>query len=260
MLVSNFIGIICTIAILDYLNTKKESMMSSKKDITLAQKDPKLGFFIEEIHSHVMDDPFIVVFLSQSSIPRKMTIVESSTKLNHFKLANPQDTDLIFIIQMFCSRLNDDQKKVTQFLGSAVIDISQCKPKSYRFLVQDCSTQPHLKVGQIQIQFTALPTHLLMPSESSFKKISLKPHIIQSPEVARKMFSAAEENLKWIEGFSPKGLRPIVHGLHWVHSPYYVNHIGITLPSGAFCMIPTLEENVSLAVRSYKQRLQIALS
>ena len=189
-----------------------------------------------------------------------MTIVESSTKLNHFKLANPQDIDLIFIIQMFCSRLNDDQKKVTQFLGSAVIDISQCKPKSYRFLVQDCSTQPHLKVGQIQIQFTALPTHLLMPSESSFKKISLKPHIIQSPEVARKMFSAAEENLKWIEGFSPKGLRPIVHGLHWVHSPYYVNHIGITLPSGAFCMIPTLEENVSLAVRSYKQRLQIALS
>ena len=119
MLVSNFIGIFCIIAILEYLNTKKESIMSSKKDITSAQKGPKLGFFIEEIHSHVMDKPFVVVFLSQRSIPRKMTIIESSTKLNHFKLANPQDTDLIFVIQMFCSRLNDDQKKVTQFLGSA---------------------------------------------------------------------------------------------------------------------------------------------
>ena len=99
--------------------------------------------------------------------------------------------------------------------------------------------------GRVSVQFTQLP------------KVNLKPHLVQNPDISRSMFSAAESNLTWIEGFGTKGLKPIARGLHWVHSPYYVNHLGITLPSGAFCMIKTtLDNNKARAIESHEQRLK----
>lgn len=75
------------------------------------------------------------------------------------------------------------------------------------------------------------------------------------------MFNAAEANLKWIAPFHSKGCPPIKDGLKMVHSPYYVNHMGITLPSGAFCMIPTapvFDKNNHFGRRQIKKTHKIA--
>jgi hypothetical protein len=75
--------------------------------------------------------------------------------------------------------------------------------------------------------------------------------------------NAAEANLTWISPFGKKGLPGIKQGLQQVHSPYYKNHLGVTMPSGAFCMIPTTIENenqLTMAILSHKNRLDVTLA
>ena len=205
-----------------------------------------LGFHIEELYSHVADNPFVVAFVSVKSTPDTWTADTPQT--GHFEFDDPGHAELLFIVQMFCTKTNDDGFSVTQYLGACVTDISQCSKKTYHFAMRDASSRPPLHVGQVSVAFTQLP------------RLNMKPHRIQSPQIARQMYSAAEANLHWIQGFGPKGLPPIVHGLHWVHSPYYVNYMGISLPSGAFCMLSSRCENTRQAIRSYKQRLMVALA
>ena len=86
---------------------------------------------------------------------------------------------------------------------------------------------------------------------------------VHSPSIARKGFDAAESNLRLIQGFGSRGLPPVAGpGLLKIHSPYYVNHMGMTLPSGAFCMIPTTvhKEQITKAIESHKQRFHVCLS
>ena len=212
----------------------------------------KLGFHIRELFSRATDNPFVVAFLSCDASPKTRTLTNDTEGIFEL-LEEPNHALLVF--QLFCARTNDDGYAVTTYLGSALVDVSQCSRKDYRLTLKDASSRPPLHVGQISLQFTQLPTRLL-PAESS-----MQAHKIQSPDFARQMFTAAESNLMWIDGFGRKGLQPIVHGLHWVHSPYYVNHMGMTLPSGAFCMIPTYVDTQKMAaIRSYKQRLAVALS
>ncbi len=216
-----------------------------------------MGFHVEELHSHVADKPFVVLFLSSHSSP--LSYSASAPIDGQFRVKSRSQSALLFVVQMFCTRENDDGYAVTQYLGSALVDLSQCSKKTYHLAIRDASSQPPLHTGQFSIHFTQLPANL-MPSESKFST-KMQVHSMQTPDFARHLFTAAEANLKLIEGFGVNGLAPIVHGLHWVHSPYYVNHMGITLPSGAFCMIPTsLDNNKLEAIQSYKQRLTIALA
>jgi hypothetical protein len=151
--------------------------------------------------------------------------------------------------QMYFKRQNDDDKTVSQYLGSIVVDLSTIKDKEYTFSVRDSSSRPALKTGQITMNIKIPP---------NFCSVPLK---IQNHNFSRQMYTAADANLTYIGGFGARGLPSIVDGLHYVHSPYYVNHMGVTLPSGAFCMIPTtLEDNVTKAVKSHKQRFLVALN
>jgi len=208
--------------------------------------DPKnIRFCCTEIHSSVVDNQFCVFFLSTPTRPRSFTLHEKDKKWYCFGADTSEE--LALVCQMFCSRLNDNNEKVTQYIGSATVDLSTVSTKEYTLVVRDASTSPPLRMGQVSMKFDV--------------PLKLKHMSVQNETFSRKMYSAAEANLTWIQGFSPKGLPPIVNGLHYVHSPYYVNHMGVTLPSGAFCMIPTvLEDDISKALRSHKQRLMIALS
>lgn len=213
----------------------------------------KLGFHIQELFSRATDNPFVVAYLSRDTLPKTLTLTSNTEGQFDFK---EQPDHALLVFQLFCARKNDDGYPVTTYLGSTVVDLSQCsKTPEYRFTLKDAATRPPLHAGQLSVRFTQLP------QEFAAAEASMQSHQIQSPDFARQMFSAAESNLMWIEGFGTKGLQPIVHGLHWVHSPYYVNHMGITLPAGAFCMIPTYADTQkSAAIRSHKQRLDVALA
>jgi hypothetical protein len=182
------------------------------------------------------------------SIPSKPVLHNLSGESEWLCFESNTEDELAFVCQMFCSRLNDTKNRVTQYLGSCVVDVSTLKSKEYSFVVRDCSSHPPLRTGQISIQF-------------KIPELSLNHLSVQNANFSREMYSAAESNLTWIHGFSPKGFRPIAHGLHYVHSPYYVNHMGVTMPSGSFCMIPTtIEDDFTKAVRSHKQRFLISLA
>lgn len=200
-----------------------------------------------EIFSHVADHPFVVFYLSGESQPRTITLNKHMKSIQSFKVRKNCDT-LALVGQMYYKRQNDEDKTVSQYLGSVVVDLSMVSDKEYSFVVKDSSSRPPIKTGQISMKLTV-------------EKDQWNPMKIQSRTFSREMYSAADANLTWIDGFSPKGLPSIVPGLHYVHSPYYVNHVGVTMPSGAFCMIPTtLEDNFTKAVKSHKQRMLIALS
>lgn len=150
---------------------------------------------------------------------------------------------------MFTPGKNDDGLDITQYVGACSLDLSLCKSKIYHLPLRDASTRPPLLTGQISISF----------SELSNVSEQLTSHKIQSTKLARQLFSSAESNLNYIQGFGKNGVEPVVPGLRLVHSPYYVNFLGMTLPSGAFCMIPS-SGNIKGALRSYNERLSIALS
>ena len=216
--------------------------------MSLTGSEQGIKFKCTEIYSHVAKNPFVVFFLSCKTKPRSITMNATQMETNELKL-NEKINSLSLVGQMYFKRQNDDDKTVSQYLGSFVVDLSQVKDKDYSFVVRDCSSRQPLRTGQVSMQITIDPS------------LNLKHVDYQHEHFSKEMFNAAESNLTLIGGFSPKGLSSIVPGLKWVHSPYYVNHMGMTLPSGAFCMIPTtLEDEFTKAVRSHKERLLIALS
>lgn len=142
-----------------------------------------------------------------------------------------------------------DTDKVTQYIGSSLLDVSQCSEKTYHMSIFDSSVRPPVLMGSVALDIIEKP-------------FLVRPLDIQSPSVARKGFDAAESNLSLIQGFGTKGLPPVAGpGLLQIHSPYYVNHMGITLPSGAYCMIPTSADKgeITLAVESHAQRFRVCL-
>lgn len=190
----------------------------------------------------------MVFFLSVQTKPRTLTLVSDSEDFHDF-VSLEMSSELALIGQMYCSRINDEQNNVSQYLGSIVVDLSTVKSQEYHFVVRDASSRKPIRSGQISMMFE-MPTGL-----------TLNPLRVQTEHFSREMYSAADANLTWIQGFSSKGVPSIVSGLRYVHSPYYVNHMGVTLPSGAFCMIPTtLEDDFTKAVRSHKQRCMVALA
>lgn len=197
------------------------------------------------MHSNVTDNVFGVFYLSTSTTPG-FHLFNGAKDWLTFDFDPPDE--LALVCQMFCSRLNDNDIKVTQYLGSSTIDLSIVSANEYSFVIRDSSSTPPLRTGQISLKIEV-------------PELKLNHLCVQDETFSRDMYSAADANLTWINGFSPKGLPPIVSGLMYVHSPYYVNHMGVTLPSGAFCMIPTsVDDKISQAIRSHKQRFLISLS
>lgn len=216
------------------------------------QSDTNVAFRIEELHSHVAKQPFVVVYVSQKTTPRMWTVTKE--KECHFNLVDFHCTELLFVVQMYCPRLNEDNCMISQYLGACVLDLSQCTKTTYHVAIRDASSRPPVHTGQITLTFTELP-------QCRRSDLLLKPHRMQASKLARDLYSAAEANLHWIQGFGSHGLPPITHGLRLVHSPYYVNFMGMTLPSGAFCMISSKTNTVDpSAIRSFKERLSIAMS
>lgn len=210
-----------------------------------------IGFQITELHSYVAADVFAVFFLSVPTKPRLLTIAKATATLHTLELL-ASDSEIALVCQLFCTRFNDDKKQVSQYLGSFAVDMSVCQSQHYTFTVNDASMRPVLQTGQVSVEFTRT---LFAPAEGG-----LNVHAVQqaAPEI---LVNASEANLTWIQGFGKNGLPGIVDGLKMVHSPYYTNHLGTTMPSGAFCMIPTsLGGEQEKALRSHRERLQVALA
>lgn len=199
-------------------------------------------FCVTSISSHI-NNIFCVFYLTCNSSPRTIT---TSKESEHSIVLNSDVDKLGLVTMLFCSRLNDDNIRVTQYLGSSVLDLSQASLKSYHLNLTDSSSRPPLKTGYCTIRIKKVP--------------SISNHLnCQRTQVTTLMFQEAEANLRYISPFHAKGLRGIRDGLKMVHSPYYVNHMGITLPSGAFCMMNTMTNNKQLALQSHRQRLSVSL-
>lgn len=201
-----------------------------------------VAFCVTEISSRAQN-PFCHFFLTCASTPRTVTVSEPSS---HSIVLDEEPEELGIVFMLFCARVNEEGERVSAYLGSSVLDVAVSKPGPFKLNMMDCSTRPPVQTGVCTIQLRKLPQ----------VKQTL---VFQTKNVPAQMFDAAEANLKWISPFHSRGLPAVTQGLKMVHSPYYVNHMGITLPSGAFCMIQTSENNRAAAVRSHRQRLQVAL-
>ena len=214
---------------------------------------------MQELHSPVVDNPFLVFFLSVPTRPSSVTVLQLDDREHRLELLG-QDSEMVLVCQMFCPRFDGNVSPttptmVTQYMGSATVDLSQCKPNTYTLVLLDSSSRPALRVGQVTVRFTHVCPHLL-PAENR-----LQVHSSQNNNVVQQLANASEANLTHIHGFGEHGLLGIVPGLERVHSPYYTNHMGTTMPSGAFCMISTcVVDHLEQAILSHRQRLQVALA
>jgi len=199
-------------------------------------------FCVTNISSHI-DNIFGVFYLTCNSTPRTIT---TSKESEHSIVLNSDVEKLGLVAMLFCSRSNDDDIPVTMYLGSSVLDLSQASLKSYHLNLTDSSSRPPLKTGYCTIRLRKIPP--------------INNHLnFQSTRVVTLMFQEAEANLRYISPFNTKGLKGIKDGLKMVHSPYYVNHMGVTLPSGAFCMMDTMINTKQQALKSHRQRLLVSL-
>ena len=114
-------------------------MMASTKSV---------AFCVTEIYSHIEEQIFTHVYLSSNSLPRTYTFQKSGS--HTFELLEDQDT-LGLVVMLFCSRKNDDSEQVTQYLGSALMDLSQCEEKNYRLTIRDSSSRPPIQTGRVSI-------------------------------------------------------------------------------------------------------------
>ena len=201
-----------------------------------------VAFSVTEISSHV-EKVFCLFYVTCDSTPRTVVAAHPS---KHCIAVNDDVNKLGMVAMLFCSRRNDENAIVSQFLGSAVLDLSVTECVSYPLKMMDCSARPPVHTGTCIIKMHRVPD---VPT----------PLIFQTKNVPSLMFNAAEANLKWISPFNTRGLKGVIKGLKMVHSPYYVNHMGITLPSGAFCLIGTSNGKRADGIRSHRQRLVVSL-
>lgn len=208
----------------------------------MSSPSKNVAFCVTEISSHV-ERVFCVFYLTCASTPRTVTTASSSS---HSIAVDDDVRKLGMVCMMFCTRMNDDDARVSQYLGSSVLDLSVTGTGPYRLQVRDCSVRPPVVTGYCTVQLQHVP--------------DVSEHLVfQTRNMPAQLFNAAEANLKWISPFHTRGLQPVIPGLKMVHSPYYVNHMGITLPSGAFCMIRTSDAHREAGTRSHRQRLLVSL-
>jgi len=199
----------------------------------------QIGVRLQSVHCYVSKKVFVVFFPSVTSAPRRITMHKKGT--GSFTVSsNTAPTALVCM--MYDTRVNDSGQTVTHPLGSALLSLD--KPRVAHATFRDYSAQPPLKMGTMTVALDA----------------TLPVLRIENTRILRDTYSAAEANLAWIGGFGKHGLPPVDEGLRLVHSPYYINHLGMCLPSGAFCMIRTdFDDQEDAATQSHRERLHVAL-
>ena len=168
------------------------------------------------------------------------------------------DLERVLVCQLYCERKNDEGIQVTELLGSGTLDLAHCSKGTCSVKMWDKSNQNRIaKQGNVSINFK----EMTFSGENAEGAFVIETHAAQSLD--RTLGEAAESNLTWIRPFGKNGLPGIEPGLQQVHSPYFRNHLGVTMPSGAFCLIPTTIDSHSqrkLAILSHKDRLDVTLA
>ena len=235
---------------------------------TVQRKDcGKILFSITQISSTLKHtNLFAQLYMSVKTSPSYIQIAHDDDKdVTNTMVMLGSDLERVFVCQLYCERKNDERKQVTELLGSGTLDLAHCSNGTCFVKMWDKSNQKSaLLVGNVSINFKEMTFF----GENAEGEFQLKTHAAQSLNIDRVLGNAAEANLTWISPFGSmplgtKGLPGIKPGLQQVHSPYYKNHLGVTMPSGAFCLIPTTIENdnqLTMAILSHKNRLDVTLA
>jgi len=236
-------------------------MTTNWKTNTVQRKDcGEILFSITQISSELKHtNLFAQLYMSVKTSPSYIQIAHDDDKdVTNTMVMEEADLERVLVCQLYCERKNDEGIKVTGLLGSGTLDLAHCSHETCSVKMWDKSTQNRASlVGSIGIKFKKM----IFSGENAEGEFQLQTHAAQSLD--RTLGNAAEANLTWISPFGKKGLPGIKPGLQQVHSPYYKNHLGVTMPSGAFSMIPTTIENENqrkLAILSHKDRLDVTLA
>ena len=197
--------------------------------------------------------------MSVLTVPSYIQIAHDDDKdVTNTMVMLESDSERVLVCQLYCERKNDEGYQVTELLGSGTLDLALCSHETCSVTMWDKSNQNSFaSQGNVSINFK----EMTFSGENAEGEFQLQTHAAQSLD--RTLGEAAESNLTWIRPFGKKGLPGIKPGLQQVHSPYYKNDLGVTMPSGAFCLIPTTIENENqrkLAILSHKDRLDVTLA
>ena len=202
--------------------------------------------------------------MSVKTSPSHIQIAHDDDKgITNTMVMEEADLERVLVCQLYCERKNDEGIQVTELLGSGTLDLAHCSKGTCSVKMWDKFSQNRASlVGSVGIKFEEMTFF----GENAEGRIQLQTHAAQSLD--RTLGNAAEANLTWISPFGSmplgtEGLPGFKPGLQQVHSPYYKNHLGVTMPSGAFCLIPTNIENENqrkLAILSHKNRLDVTLA
>ena len=207
----------------------------------------EIGVTVDAFSSPVSSGPdtFMQVYLTSVCVP-KAHVLSGAGSVTFTSVAADE---LALVCILYCHRMHEGVR-VTKQLGSAMLDLSAVGVQSYTLHMHDASMRPPLSMGHANVRVT-------LPAGYTWRPCS-----IQHVDFPRALFAAAEANLNTIEGFGPHGLPAVTRGLRLVHSPYYVNHLGLCLPAGAFCMIKTTLEpgEKNTALDAHRARLDVALA
>ena len=251
-------------------NEQAEKQPTSDSDRHSDQRKDcgKILFSITQISSKLKHtNLFAQLYMSVNTSPSHIQIAHNDEKgITHTMVMLESDSERLLVCLLYCERKNDEGIQVTELLGSGTLDLARCSLGTCSVQMWDKYSQNRaLLVGSIGIKFN----EMTFPGENTEGRIQLQTHAAQSLDrwfgtAAKAMLTtAAEANLTLIHPFGSKGLPGITPGLEQVHSPYYKNHLGVTMPSGAYCLIPTTIDNENqrtMAIRSHKERLDVCLA
>ena len=235
-------------------------MSTNWKTNTVQKKDcGKILFSITQISSTLKHtNLFAQLFMSVKTSPSYIQIAHDDDKdVTNTMVMLESDSERVLVCQLYCERKNDEGIQVTELLGSGTLDLAHCSKGTCSVTMWDKHQNTVAEQGNVSINLE----NMTFSGENAEGEFQLQTHAAQSLD--RTLGEAAESNLTWIRPFGKKGLPGIKPGLQQVHSPYFKNHLGVTMPSGAFCLIPTTIDSHSqrkLAILSHKDRLDVTLA
>jgi hypothetical protein len=241
--------------------------MIGKKTILSAplKKFGQISFSVTNLFSNLKHtNLFAQFYMSVKTSPSYIQIAHDDDKdVTNTMVMLESDSERVLVCQLYCERKNDEGIQVTELLGSGTLDLAHCSKGTCSVKMWDKSNQNSMaKQGNVSINFK----EMTFSGENAEGAFVIETHAAQSLD--RTLGEAAESNLTWISPFGSmplgtKGLPGIKPGLQQVHSPYFRNNLGVTMPSGAFCLIPTTIDSHSqrkLAILSHKDRLDVTLA
>lgn len=204
----------------------------------------KIKCSIKELNVfHKFKNTYIILWSNQFK-----NIYKLSHENNNLSLKSYINEDLPFGMVF---GVYGESGKNTHNIGCFVLDMSKIKSeKNYSFVsdIKDHTCNPSV-TGNAHI-------NICVQYDSPLKEINWN-----NKKMMNIVHVAAEKNLTWIEPYSSIGFPPINNALYKIHSPYYTTNIGVTLPSGAFCIKKTNynEETYKKSLVSNYSRFKIAL-